>query len=579
MSTLLNTERFKLAESFPATYTEEDPYDLTGKQPLFDRLQRNWWELPEEQKQLAIANAFRSTLISPQLELKWNAVAYQALMEIPPGETDPQVYEDYLRDWKRKYDMPGQLDLGGGEGFATEEVLPGERMNPPFWRNVRNLGQLAPYIEELTRAAEEDLAAGGKGFIFRETAMRIPGIGPKIASFAWLILMPTTSDLAAIDLWMARHLGVSKVPTDDRYFELEDQLRKERDQLYPGVPLSQYQWAVWDFLRTHGFHQPHDPFAVVDPTPFQQVKWEGPSAIERALKVRERSGPPIPGQLNLGKWKRVPMWATPWRFPRYGQEGYTIYGQTAGTVGVAQGVAVRPDRQSREEILAILSGMPGHREDYQRQRELIPDWAINRGGKVAQQFLPGPGGVGVTYVPGAIVVSEWVDVNDNWLLYHDRVSGIIAQKGGRTSHGVVVARERSIPIVLASDAASINPGDTLVMDGSRGTVAVNGGGGQQEDYVPEEATEAVIAWVWSKGSGMYQNIPPGSEGAAALHRPMMMEMAQAGRWDRRDSAFGVIYPDGRVEMVGTPSDMAAMTEWLRSLYDITAIQELAHARR
>lgn len=296
----------------PATYTDDDPLDWRGKQPLYNDLQTDWYELDENGQRQAIANAFRSTMISPQLELKWNAVAYQALMNVPAEEADPQVYEDYLRDWKRRWDNPGQGDLMNPDwqGFGTEEILPGSKMNPPFWKNVRGLSVLSPYIEDIRKAALEDVQTGGKGFLFREAAMRVPGIGPKIASFAWLILQPTTSELAAIDLWMMRHLGQKgESPNDDQYFTLEDQLRKERDELYPGVPLGQYQWAVWDKLRTPGFHQDHTPFRVVDPPSYLNVDWSGPSAIDRAQEKRRETVPPPPGQELLFA-KLRPSWTT-----------------------------------------------------------------------------------------------------------------------------------------------------------------------------------------------------------------------------------------------------------------------------
>jgi hypothetical protein len=210
-------------------------------------------------------------------------------MDIPAEEDNPDVYEHHLRDWKRRWDNPGQTNLldPNWEGLSEEETLPGSKLNPPFWKNVRGLSVLAPYIEDLRQAALEDLKEGGQGFRFRDVATAIPGIGPKIASFAWLILQPTTSELAAIDLWMMRHLGEKgESPNDNRYLELENKLREERDALYPGVPLGQYQWAVWDKLRTPGAHQDHSPFRVQDPTSFRDVNWSGPSAVDRAQALR-----------------------------------------------------------------------------------------------------------------------------------------------------------------------------------------------------------------------------------------------------------------------------------------------------
>jgi len=73
--------------------------------------------------------------------------------------------------------------------------------------------------------------------------------------------------------------------------------------------------------------------------------------------------------------------------------------------GIASGVAVRPDVQSEEEILSILNNLGGHKEDAALQRKKIPEWAINRGGKVAVEFKPGPGG-GITAGQTGILVAE-----------------------------------------------------------------------------------------------------------------------------------------------------------------------------
>jgi hypothetical protein len=310
--------RLAAGEGLPANYTDDDPYDVEGKQPLYDRLQTNWWELPEDQQRQAIVNAFRSTIISPQLELKWNAIVYQLLMDIPADESDPDVFEQALRSLKRKWDNPGQIgfDTPADDVMDPSQVIPGSRLNPPFWQNVRRLAALGPYAEELRQAAIEDLTLDGSGRTFRQRVldMQIPGLGPKVASFAWLILQPTTSELATLDLWMMRHLDQRyESPRDAReYLELEQQLQAERDQVYGDqVPLGQYQWAVWDKLRTPGVHQDHSPFRVIDPPNYMEVDWSGPSAIDRAQEKR-RMTPyhSIPGQLNLlGKWKRLPSWS------------------------------------------------------------------------------------------------------------------------------------------------------------------------------------------------------------------------------------------------------------------------------
>jgi phosphohistidine swiveling domain-containing protein len=493
-----------------------------------------------------------------------------------------------------------------------------------------------------------------------------------------------------------RHLDEpGESPNDSRYFELEDKLRKERDKLYPGTPLGQVQWAIWDSLRTPGQHQDHSPFRVKDPTPFKDVEWSGQTAVERAQKQRFKPAPVSPMQMGLQMakkgmrgyhdynpdekfrifvhdvfraagiqmgsefdkdnparytqeeyaeiynylleqtkgaipervkgawgdkknpkyfdlvdqygaelaktqlgqenlipnkdvrqqytddnyngvrslsgwsrpiptWHRVPQWATPWRPMRFSAEGYTIYGRTVGGIGtaVAVGTAIRPDIQSREEIESFLASLPTHREDYLKQREQIPEWAINRGGKVGAGFETSPEGTGVTYAPGVIIVSPYVDVNDNWILYHPSCYGIVAQMGGANSHGVVVARERNIPIVVNADISTIKYGDQLRVNSGRGTIDVNGGGVGEEEHTPQEAEEPTVAWVWSSAGSDTVPIPPGAGGAVSLHYPMMMQLEQQGRWDESDFAVGVIYDDGKTEEFMKQGPNAGLQEFL-----------------
>ncbi|TFH61434.1 MAG: phosphoenolpyruvate--protein phosphotransferase [Candidatus Zixiibacteriota bacterium] len=53
--------------------------------------------------------------------------------------------------------------------------------------------------------------------------------------------------------------------------------------------------------------------------------------------------------------------------------------------------------------------------------------------------------------------------------------GIATDAGGRTSHTAIVARSLGIPAVVAlgSVTEKINPGDTVIVDGNRGTVIIN----------------------------------------------------------------------------------------------------------
>jgi phosphohistidine swiveling domain-containing protein len=684
----------------PANYTPEDPLDLQGKQPLFDAMDTQWWTLPPEEAERAVINAFRATMLSPRMNLKGNAVLYQSLMNVDPHESDPQVFENIIRDLKARWDAQGQTGMGQEptDVMSVDEILPG-KFQPGIWTNIRRIAALGPYADEIYKAALIDMQQyGGSGRYFRDRILQlnIPGIKAKVASFAWLALAPNTSELGTIDVHMMRHLGEeSDSPRNTtHYMQLEDQLRQERDDTYgTDVPLSKYQWGVWDKRRTPGFHQDHSPLRAIDPTPYTDVYWAPTPRPPRDVQPQQ-SDPnqmslmgkvgwqivknplsPAPVQwykpLGKGDWNvfvyyverevgeannplihdevlrltqgMVPGfpsshshgWETNRRkverdnfmagvkeiaqqlpvvlqnqipaqdyrsvndqehadqfyngivprdptmrsqYPRqYPQRqiarwsmlrtgGHTLQGQVVGAQGNVQGVAIRMDQQTPEEILQMLAQLPTHEQDYQKQREMIPGWAINRGGKVADFDLT-PDATGFTYGAGAIVVAEWVDVNDNWLLYHGAVQGIVAGKGGATSHGVVVARERNIPIIVnVQDWDSINAGDTLQMDATTGIIDVNGGSTEQQTQEVKQAEEPVIAFVWSQGHGVYQPVPAGSAGAAALHREMIAEMRHAMQFNKKDYSMGVVYADGRVQQVGSATDQEAMEQWLNTVY-------------
>ena len=64
------------------------------------------------------------------------------------------------------------------------------------------------------------------------------------------------------------------------------------------------------------------------------------------------------------------------------------------------------------------------------------------------------------------------------------VRGFACEVGGRTSHTAIVARAMSIPAVvgLGNVASVVNPGDTLIIDGTHGVVVVNPTAEQLVDY-------------------------------------------------------------------------------------------------
>jgi phosphoenolpyruvate-protein kinase (PTS system EI component) len=79
---------------------------------------------------------------------------------------------------------------------------------------------------------------------------------------------------------------------------------------------------------------------------------------------------------------------------------------------------------------------------------------------------------------------------------HPKCVGIVSEKGGATSHGVVVARQRNIPIVVdCPEAAAINSGDTLIINGGTAIIEVNGGGDISNLGEVQEAEEPIYGFI------------------------------------------------------------------------------------
>lgn len=301
------------SQGVPADYgNEADPLDVAGMQNLVDDLHTEWWQEPPDVQRQAIANAFRAALTSPRQNLQWNSIVYQDMMGIPPEESDPDVFENTIRQKKAQWDSFGQQAIDSISENSTNPDLIAHVQNggvskymPGIWGNVRNVAKIGPYIEQLRQAALEDIARGGDGRYFREQllGMNIPGIGPKIAAFVWLLLAPRTSKLATIDVHMMRHFGEQGDSPKDytHYLNLENQLDEQRKaEGYHDIPLGVYQWATWDRQRTPGWHQDHTPLRPLNPTNWKNVDW-APQPARRRKAVQEQ----VPGQEQLfSKWKR-----------------------------------------------------------------------------------------------------------------------------------------------------------------------------------------------------------------------------------------------------------------------------------
>jgi hypothetical protein len=288
------------ADALPADYTPDDPLDMNGVLSVVNSMHRPWWEEDEQTQRQVIANAFRAALTSPRQNLQWNSIIYQHLAQVPAEETDPDVFENTIRDKRERWNTVREAMVQGVKDHPDREMAAiadhiAQKYQPGIWKNIRNCAKIGPYVEQIRQAAIKDIAEGGTGKIFRDEllGLAIPGIGPKIAAFVWLLLTPTTSDLATIDVHMMRFLGEQKDSPKSyaHYLQLEDRLRQIKDQVgvgdnnvtYPDVALGAYQWATWDKQRTPGFHQDHQPLAPMDPTPWHNVDWAP------VVRVRKKS--------------------------------------------------------------------------------------------------------------------------------------------------------------------------------------------------------------------------------------------------------------------------------------------------
>lgn len=158
---------------------------------------------------------------------------------------------------------------------------PDKRKYGAFMGNhLRAIAQVSQHVDDILKAALEDVHEhNGSGWNFRATVLRlgISGVGPKVCSFAWLLLQPMTSELATIDTHILDVLGIhtEKQYNNRDYFGYERAFRARMDAAgYGHVPLGQLQWGMWDYKRTGpGTHQDHSPMSVLDPVPHENVDW------------------------------------------------------------------------------------------------------------------------------------------------------------------------------------------------------------------------------------------------------------------------------------------------------------------
>lgn len=139
----------------------------------------------------------------------------------------------------------------------------------PFLANhCKTLAQLAHHADRLRDVALEE---PGPGHHFRANALSlgVPNVGPKEASFAWLMLHPMGSQLGVVDRHIMEAMGHDYAEMNDRdYFKYERELAAGRDAAgYGHVPLGVFGWSLYDHKRHPGNHQDYSPLRPMDPMP------------------------------------------------------------------------------------------------------------------------------------------------------------------------------------------------------------------------------------------------------------------------------------------------------------------------
>jgi hypothetical protein len=186
----------------------------------------------------------------------------------------------YIADHQPRFDVQAAQETLFEQPEPTAQEKP-DRYGAFMGTHLKAISQISQHADELLDAALEDVKShDGSGHHFRAKVLSlgISGVGPKVCSFAWLLLQPLTSQLATVDTHIMDVLGhnYEKEMNNRDYFKYERELAAGRDAAgYSHVPLGAFQWGMWDHKRTGpGTHQDHSAMRVLDPVQHSNVDWE-----------------------------------------------------------------------------------------------------------------------------------------------------------------------------------------------------------------------------------------------------------------------------------------------------------------
>lgn len=191
----------------------------------------------------------------------------------------------YIKEHQMGFDFESAVapEQMGFDMPEVEQVPTPDKAKYGAWMgtHLKAISQISRHVDEILKAALFDVHNhDGSGHHFRSVvlSLQIPGVGPKVCSFAWLLLQPMTSQLGTMDVHMMAFLGhnYEKDMNPRDYFKFERQLQAGRDAAgYGHVPLGLFQWGTWDLARTGpGTHQDHSAMRVLDPKPHSMIDWQ-----------------------------------------------------------------------------------------------------------------------------------------------------------------------------------------------------------------------------------------------------------------------------------------------------------------
>jgi predicted TIM-barrel fold metal-dependent hydrolase len=238
----------------------------------------NWWT--EEQQRIEAEDAEKPSdkqRGADEIERRANEALAKRLQVFIKDKTNPKTdVPDHT---------PEPLSLFGHTSAEQYNLLTGQpalKYGAFMGTHLKAISQISKHADSILKAAMEDVQShDGAGHHFRAAVLNlgISGVGPKVCSFAWLLLQPMTSQLATIDTHMMDVLGhnYDKEMNNRDYFKFERELAAGRDAAgYNHVPLGAFQWGMWDHKRTGpGSHQDHSAMRVLDPVPHTSIDWVG----------------------------------------------------------------------------------------------------------------------------------------------------------------------------------------------------------------------------------------------------------------------------------------------------------------